>query len=48
MEAAKWEFENMESYLNIAESICGKYQWDTYACVVLPASFSCMTFINSQ
>ena len=39
MKAVKWEFENMQSYLTIAESICGKYRWATYSCLVLPSSF---------
>jgi leukotriene-A4 hydrolase len=36
----KWELENdMEKFLEAAESIVFKYQWGTYNVLVLPASF---------
>ena len=40
IEKCKWELENdMEKFLEAAESIVFKYQWGTYNVLILPASF---------
>jgi hypothetical protein len=39
IEKSKYEFQEMEDMLEIAEGIYGKYQWDRYDLIVLPPSF---------
>ena len=37
--AAAWEFEEMEAMVVAAEELYGPYQWDVYDLIVLPPSF---------
>lgn len=39
VDAAAWEFEEMESILRTAERLFGPYEWDRYDMLVLPPSF---------
>eukprot|EP01135_Chromosphaera_perkinsii_P000954 Nk52_evm52s153 gene=Nk52_evmTU52s153 len=39
VEAAAWEFEETEEFLDIAIGICGPYEWGTYDILLLPPSF---------
>ena len=39
IEAAAWEFEEMEDMVVAAEDLYGPYQWDVYDLIVLPPSF---------
>lgn len=39
LKAAKWEFEEMETMVQSAEHLYGKYAWDVYDLIVLPPSF---------
>ncbi|MGB0165732.1 MAG: M1 family metallopeptidase [Luteibaculum sp.] len=39
LEAAAWEFDNMEQMLNDAERLYGPYAWGRYDVLVLPPSF---------
>lgn len=39
LEKAVWEFESMQSMIDSAESLYGKYAWERYDVVVLPPSF---------
>ncbi|ETO28778.1 leukotriene A-4 hydrolase, partial [Reticulomyxa filosa] len=41
VDKAAFEFANMEKFLSIAESICGKYHWSRYDLLCLPPSFPC-------
>lgn len=50
---AKWEFEEVEKYLQVAEKIAGEYSWGVYDLLVLPSSFPyggmenpCLTFLT--
>lgn len=39
VEKARWEFEDMENMLQVAERVAGKYVWGRYDLLVLPPSF---------
>lgn len=39
LEAAKYEFAEVEEMMQIAESLYGPYRWERYDIIVLPASF---------
>lgn len=39
VEKAKWEFENVEQMLQVAEEVAGRYVWGRYDLLVLPPSF---------
>jgi aminopeptidase N len=39
LEAAAWEFADMEKMLEAAEDLYGAYRWDRYDLIVLPPSF---------
>ena len=39
LEKAAWEFESMQSMIDSAEALYGKYAWGQYDVVVLPPSF---------
>lgn len=53
LEAASYEFERTEQYLEAAESLLGPYVWSIYDILVLPPSFPyggmenpCLTFVT--
>lgn len=39
VEKARWEFEEVESMLKVAERVAGEYVWGRYDLLVLPPSF---------
>ncbi len=39
IDAAHWEFEDMDEMLQAAESLYGPYRWERYDVIVLPPSF---------
>ncbi len=39
IDAAHWEFEDMDEMLHAAEELYGPYRWDRYDVIVLPPSF---------
>ncbi len=39
VEAAAWEFEQVEDFIQKAEALFGPYDWDRYDMIVLPPSF---------
>lgn len=53
VEKARWEFEEVETFLRSAEKLAGKYVWGVYDLLVLPSSFpyggmenACLTFLT--
>lgn len=53
VEKARWEFEEVETFLKSAEKIAGDYVWGVYDLLVLPSSFpyggmenACLTFLT--
>ncbi|KJH45033.1 putative leukotriene A-4 hydrolase/aminopeptidase [Dictyocaulus viviparus] len=53
VDSAKWEFEDTEKILRVAEDLVGPYRWGRYDLVVLPPTFPfggmenpCLTFVT--
>ena len=41
LDAAAWEFAEVDSMLKAAEELFGPYQWDRFDFLVMPPSFPC-------
>lgn len=44
IDQCKYEFEDTEKVLSVAENLLGEYQWQRYDFVILPPSLPCQLF----